>query len=262
MIKLIASDLDGTLVPEGTPDINPDVFDVVRRLRKKGITFVAASGRQYISMRSVLAPIEEEILFVSDNGACEIYRGELQNCRRFDREILREIITYVREQKDLFMLAATMDGAYTDSRDEELIEWIIHGYKQNLHRVEDLLETELPVVKVSVYCKNTDAANLGIPAREKFQGRASVMVSGDHWVDFMAADVDKGSALGNIQKQLGILPEETMAFGDNNNDLGMLGCAEESYAAANAREDVKKAAKYIMRDNTHDAVVNVLKTLL
>ena len=47
MIKLVASDVDGTLVPDGTFEIDPEIYDVIKKLKEKGITFVAASGRQY-----------------------------------------------------------------------------------------------------------------------------------------------------------------------------------------------------------------------
>lgn len=51
MIKLVASDVDGTLLPEGSSDMNPELYDVIRRLKEKGIVFAAASGRQMNSVR-------------------------------------------------------------------------------------------------------------------------------------------------------------------------------------------------------------------
>ena len=49
MIKLTASDIDGTLVPEGTNELNEDIYEVIRRMQEKGILFAAASGREYAS---------------------------------------------------------------------------------------------------------------------------------------------------------------------------------------------------------------------
>lgn len=46
MIKLIVSDVDGTLVPDGSPDLDPEVFDIILKLREKGMQFVVASGRR------------------------------------------------------------------------------------------------------------------------------------------------------------------------------------------------------------------------
>ena len=51
MIKLVVTDIDGTLLPEGTDQLNPELFEVIRTLKKKGIQFAVGSGRQYMSMR-------------------------------------------------------------------------------------------------------------------------------------------------------------------------------------------------------------------
>ena len=58
MIKLIVSDIDGTLVPDGSHKINPEIFDVILKLRAKGIQFAAASGRQWVSIESIFQPVK------------------------------------------------------------------------------------------------------------------------------------------------------------------------------------------------------------
>ena len=59
MIKLIVSDIDGTLVKDGTLDINPEYMDVIKKLTEKGIHFVACSGRQYSSEKQLFAPVKD-----------------------------------------------------------------------------------------------------------------------------------------------------------------------------------------------------------
>ena len=68
MIKLVASDVDGTLLPEGSSDMNPELYDVIRRLKEKGIVFAAASGRQMNSVRRVFRPVLDDVYFISNNG--------------------------------------------------------------------------------------------------------------------------------------------------------------------------------------------------
>ena len=65
MIKLIASDLDGTLLKEGTMDINPEIYDIIRKLKAKGIVFAAVSGREYDSIERVFAPVKDDIYFIA-----------------------------------------------------------------------------------------------------------------------------------------------------------------------------------------------------
>lgn len=78
----------------------------------------------------------------------------------------------------------------------------------------------------------------------------------------MELNVDKGVALSEIQDLLKISIDETMAFGDNINDIGMLKRAGESYAVANARQEVKDVAKHITDSNVNNGVIKVLETLV
>ena len=57
MVKLIMTDIDGTLIPDGTMDINPEYFEVIEKLVEKGIIFVVASGRHMSSVKKVFAPV-------------------------------------------------------------------------------------------------------------------------------------------------------------------------------------------------------------
>ena len=55
MIKLIASDLDGTLIPEGTQEIEPGFFEVLSELLDQGYQFYVATGRQYANVRRLFS---------------------------------------------------------------------------------------------------------------------------------------------------------------------------------------------------------------
>ena len=65
MIKLIASDLDGTLLQNGAQELTPRALDLIHRLTEKGIHFAAASGRQYANERRLFAPIRDEISYIA-----------------------------------------------------------------------------------------------------------------------------------------------------------------------------------------------------
>lgn len=86
--------------------------------------------------------------------------------------------------------------------------------------------------------------------------------AGDMWMDCMAKGVNKGHAVKMIQESLGITPQETMAFGDQLNDLEMLDRAYYSFAVANARDEVRKAARFQADSNVNNGVLKILKQLL
>lgn len=68
MIKLIATDIDGTLLKDGTLMIDPEYMTVIEKLTSKGIIFVACSGRQFISERKLFAPVCDKLLYITDGG--------------------------------------------------------------------------------------------------------------------------------------------------------------------------------------------------
>ena len=73
MIKLIATDLDGTLLDEKS-EINPEFYKVFKKLRERGIMFSAASGRQYQNLIKKFEDIKDDMMFISENGCTDLHR--------------------------------------------------------------------------------------------------------------------------------------------------------------------------------------------
>ncbi len=88
MIKLIATDVDGTLCRISTPKIHEGYYAAARTLLDKGVKFVAASGRQYPALARLFDPVHEELLYIADNGAHV----------RVENKDLYEILRYVRDR--------------------------------------------------------------------------------------------------------------------------------------------------------------------
>lgn len=262
MIKLIASDLDGTLLPEGTADMNPKIYEMIDRLQAAGITFVAASGRNYESVMSVFGHMEKRLTVISDNGGYCARGGVGMYCNSFPEELLRDIVAEVRKVKNAWMMASAARKTYTDMNDPYYVRWMHEGYKLDIRLVDDLLAVEEPLIKVALYTYEEDAAVAAAPLREKFGPRAAVALAGERWIDITMPGADKGTALARIQRMLGVTPEETAAFGDNGNDVPMFRRAAESYAVAGARDEAKAAAKHVLTDTSGDAVLDVLEELL
>ena len=69
MIKLIATDIDGTLVKDGTLIIDPEYMTVISKLIDKGIIFTVCSGRQFSSEQKLFAPIKDKLMYITDGVA-------------------------------------------------------------------------------------------------------------------------------------------------------------------------------------------------
>lgn len=264
MIKLIASDVDGTLVKDSSPFIYPELPETVMELKKnKNIQFTVASGRQYYSIRRMFRSIAENIAYIADNGAHIVYQGNTLYVKEMKRSDAEQLIKLCREYRDQSeLLVSTQEGCLMETDNPEFIELIRNGYRNKYEIVDDVLATELPIIKISIY-KKGGLRDLGeqifIPA---FQDKLKGTMAGEEWVDFMDKSVDKGNALRILEEHLGITKEETMAFGDNNNDIGMLQAAGISYAVENARDEVIAVADYVCPSYMEKGVYQIIKKLL
>ena len=98
MIKLIATDIDGTLVKDGTLDINPEYMTVIKKLAEKGVTFVACSGRQFSSEQQLFAPVKDKIFFISDGGTVIRRADKILKVHTLPDEIWKNMLTMVKKQ--------------------------------------------------------------------------------------------------------------------------------------------------------------------
>lgn len=263
MIKLIASDIDGTLIPDSTPDMYPEMIQAIRGLKDKGIVFCAASGRQLASVQNVFREVKDEIAYIVENGAHIYYQGKDIAITPMNRRYVEGIMEMLRIYYDSCdTVISTPAGSLVESSNQSFIDLLAYGYHNTFRRVEDVLKENAEIIKIAIYHQNS-IRSLGegtlIPA---WRDKVKVCMAGEEWVDFMDADVDKGNALRLLQKYLGISKDETMAFGDNNNDIGMMLAAGESYAVENAVAEVKKTAKKICSGYKEKGVYQIIKKLL
>ena len=221
MIRLVVSDIDGTLLEDGGHELNPELFEVILKLREKGMQFAAASGRQWASIEQVFDPIKEKIFYLSDNGAYVGCHGRQLFVHPIERSLVEELVKDIRKA-GLTVMVGGPDVAYMENPDPEFEDWILNGYQFQAKSVEDVLAVDDQFIKVSAYRK-TDIEGHTKELREKYGDRLKMTISGDMWLDCMATGVNKGEAVKLLQESLGILPEETIAFGDQLNDIEMLG---------------------------------------
>lgn len=266
MIKLICSDIDGTLVPDGTDKINPEIFKVIRELKRQGTQFVAASGRQYESLRQLFLPVVDEIIFAADGGNVIMEKGELISVTKMEPADAKELLEEVEKIPRTTLMLGAPRTSYIQADQPELIEWMDKGYHFNLTVVENIREgLKNDIVKISLYDSTSHVEEIAeqyISDKWFHHERIKAAYAGTMWLDFVSRKGGKGGAIQYIQNRLFATPEETMAFGDNQNDLEMLAFAKHSFAVGNARQEVKDAAKYVADTNVNDGVLKELKKYL
>ena len=261
-VRLVVADMDGTLLtPQGEV---PDAFwPLLDRMRERGITFVPASGRQYYTLEALFARSPEGLSYIAENGNLVVHDGQLHPGTTFDPELAREVVVASREaakQRDLGVVVCGVQGGYAERDDPAFVDEF-SKYYYRLTVLDDLLTVDDDILKVAIF----DADGAADTAREVYSqldDRCNVVVSGPKWIDLMVPGVDKGVGLRMLQKQLGVTPAQTVAFGDYLNDLELLDAADYSFAMADGHSEVLERARYQAPANADQGVITVLQSML
>ena len=244
MIKMVASDLDGTLLIGGRQTLPEEIFSLVKELKKMGILFVAASGRQYANMRNLFAPVKDDMAFISENGGLAVQNEKLLYCDSFDKELVSEIIQAIWEKPGAEFSCSTKDFYYIMPKTEHYRHLMIEEVKNQCKIIKSFDEITEPCMKVAVYEKEGMTEESIRYWRERFKDRCTVVTSGFAWVDFVPFTTNKAKGIRKYQELLGIGPDECIAFGDEYNDIEMMKSVKYSFAMKHAKPGVKAAAFY------------------
>ena len=259
MIKLIASDMDGTLLNDKN-EIHEEFYKVFQELKNKNIIFAAASGRQYYNLAKRFEKIKDDMMFIAENGTFVVYKGKELVVNALDLNLARELIKVGRNIKDSYVILCGKKSAYIESDDKRLIEQT-EKYYERYEIVSDLTKIEDDILKVTI-CDFAGSENNSNKYYDDFRDKAQIAVSGEIWLDITAKGINKGVAIEEVQDLLNIKHEETMVFGDYLNDLEMMSSAYYSYAMENAHDDLKKVARFRAKKNTENGVVEKIKEVL
>ena len=249
MIKLIASDLDGTLIPEGEFGLSEQFFDVLGKLLDQGYEFYAASGRPYVSEKEVFGSFRNKIGYISDNGSLVVEDEEDVYINEFPKDIARAITEEFRDDsKGISIIAGTRYG-YMTTQNQDFIDYVVNDIKVLVKQIDSYDDIPENPIKVSI---NVPDADLLIPVQQELQAKygekVDFVTSGNGWIDGIYKKSGKGIALLEIMKKKGLKPEEVMVFGDNENDISLFRVTPNSYCLAHSKEHVKAQAQYETAD--------------
>lgn len=252
MIKLIATDMDGTLLDENghLPEGFTDILD---RLRAKDIKLVVASGRPYYTLQTNFGPVGRYLSYICENGALVVDNNEIIYKNLIDSDMVQNIIKEAKTVKSNALVLCSPNCAYIENYSEEHLAEI-KKYYTTLNIVDDLSEVDADIIKISV-C-NLDVSNNWVDF--KFKDNLNIVSTADIWTDISNKNVNKGIALKSLMETDNILKDETMVLGDYYNDIEMLAQAEYSFVMENAPEDMKQYGKYIAASNVEHGVLRAI----
>ena len=256
MIKIIATDMDGTLLDD-EKQLPSNFEDVISDLSRRKINFVISSGRSFNVLKKQFTRHIDDLTFICDNGAYIVVGGKNIYTSVIDRQTVTDIIDRC-EKLGYTLILCGKKGAWHNASEESQNKEISNYYVCQTY-LKDLHDCTDEIFKVAIF-KEDGFSNAQYEAlSDCFADRCNVLLSGSHWVDIMNKGVSKGSALSTICNRFGVGYNEVMAFGDYLNDVDMLNCAYYSFAMSNAHSSVKQVANFITGSNNDNSVMKEVK---
>ena len=264
MIKLIMSDMDGTLLDENG-ELPAGFAGIVAQLRERGVQFAPSSGRQYYSLLDTFQDYKDEFIFIAENGTLVMRRGEELFSCPLAEHLAMQVVEEAKEIPGVYIAYAGKKFGYVlpeqnvQTFRDELAKYYTHTQVAEDFHADSINDT---VIKVSIFDPTGHAGESIYPRLKKFSDRMQIVLASDYWVDAIDLFINKGIAVQQIQKKLHITPMESAAFGDFMNDAEMMSSVYYSYAMANAHPDLARLARYRAKSNAEHGVILAIQELI
>lgn len=265
-IRLLALDVDGTLLdPAGS--LTPRTAAAVQAAVAAGCIVTLATGRRFRTARPIAAMLGLELPILVQNGALikDSLTGEVLYHRHLDVAAARDIVAYLWRagaQPIVYENAFVGEWVYTgpEARDSAMNRryFARNAEYVRCETLEELLPDEPPLEVATVDdVERVQALAPGI-VRPGLRTIATTYSSSPAFLEVLDARCSKGEALRALAQRFDVPMAQTMAIGDNLNDLELIEAAGVSVAMGNARLEVQALARYVTGSNAEDGVAEAI----
>ncbi len=257
-VKLVLCDLDGTIL-DSDKKIPAQFYEVFQQLKQKGIAMGMATGRPVSNINVKFSEVKDELCNVAENGGCVTYKGELLHLEKLKKAACHKVINKTRTIEDCGAVLCALNATYIDNQNEDMVA-ACKEYYPDLKIVDDLLEVNDAIVKMSVYDLQNNSSRI-CRCLDNIDDSLEYATSSSRWVDLMNKGVSKAKGIEYLCEHMGITLDNVMAFGDEMNDYQMLSKVKHSYAMGNALEEIKAICRNVCESNDEDGVMKTLKNV-
>lgn len=258
MIKLVVSDVDGTMLDE-TEVISDKIQELADLIREKKVLFTIASGREYSQVEELERRLQIQVPIIMCNGSAARHGGKFVWCDAIPVQTAKEITELVDGQ-DMTVILSLPDAEYAYRR-TPFVEKTIKTYG----RFEKMLDIpggdwrEISIQKILIInddglCDFSELYRL----LGKFESQLTWVDYGRS-IDIVPKGCTKAAGVTRLAKILHIPTEHIMAVGDSYNDLEMLRQVGVGVAVNNAVEELKQTADYVCKQKYLDGVLEAVR---
>ena len=254
MIKLMATDMDGTFLRDDMTYDEARFALLYQQLQLRGVRFVVASGNQYFQLKSFFKNYPE-MIYVADNGAYIRDAERVYAQHAFQPAAVQTILDKIQAIPDLKILVCGAKSAYTlSTTDPDHVANMRHYY-HHLAVVDDYDQIDDDILKFAISCPPERTMAIVATLRDQLVGLGEPTSSGHGDIDIIQPGMNKAAGLAELGQVLGIDLAEMAAFGDGGNDLEMLREVGCGVAMANAQPDVTAVANATTGSNQEQGVL-------
>lgn len=259
-VKLIASDMDGTLLDENG-QVPPETFDLILALRERGVRFVASSGRRYDRLCDFFSPVKDRMDFVASNGA-QVFADGVQ----IDREVyshlaIRRLAKTVAMFPNMHLALFDRTKSYLLDDEDKFVREVDKDLP-NVERIYELPSPQVSIIKASIFCDDGNVMDNAYVLQRELGGLFTFAPSGSSYIDAMQPGISKASGIAQVMEHHGIDASEVMAFGDAMNDYEIIRFVGTGCAMANGRPALRAVADRVIGSNVEHAVQSEMRRVL
>lgn len=261
-IKLVLCDLDGTLLDEDKC-LDSNVKEIKKQLEDRGILFSLVSGRNVHIMKDIVKELDIRLPYVTNNGG-NIFVGERCIC---EYGMIREdllIVFGLLDEAGIPYLAYTNEAIYPRGEHVLLKQFMqrLIGKVDIVNQIEDESLASQSIFKIVIVHEDEGIMSKMMELINTRCKQAHCVRSEGDVYTLTHLEASKGNAVRKLLEMLDIDKEETVAFGDNYNDISMFEEVGYSIAMANASPSVQMCADAVTLSNQQNGVSYYLKEYL
>ncbi len=251
MIKVAFFDVDGTLLSHKTKSVPESTRLALKLLQKQGIKCVVATGRHVSQLQHLAVRDLDFDGYITLNGQLCLDEQMKIICSNPISEEMTQTLTKMFQEHRFPILLFEQSNIYLNYVDERV------------QQVQVMISSPIPklgqytgetVYQAAVYVGDEDLEKLAAALHD-----CSITRWNAGGVDVVAKNGNKVAGINRYLEENGLSREECIAFGDGENDIGMLEFAGIGVAMGNAEEETKAVADYVTDDVDADGIYNALK---
>jgi Cof subfamily protein (haloacid dehalogenase superfamily) len=282
-MQLIAIDLDGTLVDSHDHISNANIT-AIRKMQDRGVEVTIATGRSYSEVLAVCKEVGISTHVISSNGASVHSRnGRHLSSTTIERQDAMLSLQWLDSHRYYYEVTVD-DETYTPAYTRQFLQEDIRRTKAANHsgtnmvsfclemnkvirpisivkRYDELFNRTMDCQKIFIFSPDSIRLQAGFTFFEAMR-RLNVVSSLDHNIELISKNASKGAGLKVLALALGISLDDTVAVGDNYNDVSMFDTAKYSVAMGNAKEEIKALCTYVTLSNDEDGVAHALDKMI